>query len=250
MRRTVAAALALPMISCLVLAGGADADVRRLEAVGAVRVDPENPRDVAPRDAAISKGLREAVFRVAQEFLDDRSIELSSETEAEPDLGKVLGRKMVPYTARFRVLEDQGLRPALFGSDSAVANEYVVIVEVDVDTDRVLSKLVEAGLIPAGTGLVTSTRVQVEVDGLTHYAAYEALREFLMSAVGARGVYPVELEHGRTVLEVDTEGGSVELLERILQRAPPEFEIMPLHAATGSLHLAVNWSAPAKLPED
>lgn len=250
-------------------AATAIAETRTLEVVGTIPIGAQGSSTVVPRDAAIEQALREAVVRVAEEFLADRPIELPSaddlnrrmidgespdllrlpggESDAEPeppDLDAVLGKKMVPYTQRFRMIEDRGRRPALFADDPEVSEEYVVIVEVQVDVERVRSKLVEAGLIRASEAAVGSNEVRLEVDGLTVYPAYLAVRELLMGALGATGVYPVEMTRGRTVLDVQTEASAVEFLEKLLAEAPPELKIVPLHVSGNRVHVIAKWTPP------
>lgn len=282
--------LARTSLSVLVAlsAAAASAEMRTLEVVGTVPLGPKGPASVAPRDAAIDQALREAVVRVAQEFLADRVIagpdsdELdrgliepatrdpqpgsgfdsgsehpggsSDATAADadlgpdaPDLAVILGKRMVPYTLRFRVIEDRGRRPALFAADPEVSEEYVVIVEVQVDVDRVQAKLVDAGLIPPGEITVGSNKVRLEIEGLTLYPAYLAMRELLEGALGATGVYPLEMERGRTVLEIETQTSAVEFLEQLLAVAPPELKIVPLHASGNRVHVIATWTAAREL---
>lgn len=239
----------------------ASSETRRLEVVGTIPIGTRGKAAVAPRDAAIEQALREAVVRIAQEFLADRPIEMPDEDDLNrgviddpdrdpsdnaapdpPDLDRILGKKMVPYTQRFRVIEDRGRRPALFADDPAVNEEYVVIVEVQVDVERVRAKLVEAGLIRAAEIAVGSNAVRLEVEGLTAYPAYLALRELLEGELGAKAVYPVEMGRGRTVLDVEIQASAVEFLERLLAVAPPEIEIVPLHASGNRVHVIAKWT--------
>jgi len=240
----------------------ASAETRTLEVVGTVAISSKGKAAVAPRDAAIEQALREAVMRVAQEFLADRPIEAPGEDDlnrgiiddanrdpsdnlshnnsadselAPPDLDRILGKKMVPYTQRFRVIEDRGRKPALFADDPEVSEEYVVIVEVQVDVERVRTKLVDAGLIRAAEIAAGSNEVRLEVEGLLVYPAYLAIRELLEVELGAKAVVPVEMGRGRTVLDVEIQASAVEFLERLLAVAPPEIEIVPLHASGNRL---------------
>jgi hypothetical protein len=250
-------------------AGVAAAETRTLEVVGSIPIGSKRKAAVAPRDAAIEQALREAVVRVAQEFLADRPIELPDEgdlnrgtiddtnpdaskvpdgapgLEPEPaDLGKILGKKMVPYTQRFRVIEDRGRKPALFAEDPDVSEEYVVIVEVQVDVERVRTKLIDAGLIRAGEIAAGSNEVRLEIEGLTAYPAYLAMRALLEGSMGSTGVYPVEMGRGRTILDVETEASAIEFLEKLLAGAPPELEIVPLHVSGNRVHVVAKWTPP------
>jgi hypothetical protein len=245
----------------LLLAPAAGAEVRRIEAVGAVPIYADRPEKrgaVAPRDGAIRKALREAVERVAEEFIADLPLsvvepggeepdvieELGSEG---PDLEAVLGQKMVLYTSRFRVVEDRGERPALFADDPAVTSEYVVIVEVHVDVERVRERLVQKGIIPEGMAGGETQTLYLQVEGLTAYPAYEGLRAILLDdRVGVESVVAVEMRRGRTLLRLESEIGAAELLEKLRMLAPPEMKLVPLHVAPDRVHIAVDWSGPVE----
>lgn len=237
----------------------ASADVRTLEAVGTVPIHPKGGGRGIPRDNAINQALREAVLRVAQDFLADRvigdpSADDGGATDDEngeasafdlADLEKVLGKKMVPYTSRFRMIEDRGRRPALFAEDPDVREEYVVIVEVQVDADRVEDKLVAAGLIPAGDSKVGRNELLLEVEGLDAYPAYRDFRALLEESLGAAHVTPVEMSRGRAVLDVGTNATAVDFLEALLTAAPSNLEIVPVHATASRVQVTVHWKPNA-----
>ena len=246
------------------IVASASADVRKLEAVGTVPINPNGKEKGIPRDRAIDQALREAVTRVAQDFLADRWVDEVGEgdpdaldparpvDEVDPtdepveetealDLEAVLGKKMVPYTSRFRVIEDRGRRPALFAEDPDVREEYVVIVEVHVDADRVQSKLVNAGLIPAGETILGRNEMLLEVEGLDAYPAYAAFRDLLVGPLGAERVTPVEMSRGRTLLDVQTTASAVDFLEALLTATPENLEIVPVQASGSRVHVVVSW---------
>ncbi|MDP6980516.1 MAG: hypothetical protein QF570_18265 [Myxococcota bacterium] len=252
-------------------AANASAEVRTLETVGTLPLKPGAAGGIIPRDAAIEQALREAVIRIAHEFMADRPLGTTTDESGEgevplltlpaddptgvgtqdgPDaerdaafekLDRVLGKKMVPYTTRFRVIEDRGRRPALFSDDPEVAEEYVVIVEVQVDVARVRSRLVEAGLVSAGSTKVLANEILLEVEGLRHYAAYLDFRNLLLEQAGANEVVPVEMSQGHTVFDVATEVTAVEFLEALLTATPPHIDIDPIHASGGRLRVTVRW---------
>ncbi len=260
----------------------AHAEVRSLETVGTLPLSSRGTGGVIPRDAAIEQALREAVIRIAHEFLADRPLHDSTTGDpSDPDevplltlpgdtpdeggeqaaamaerdalleqLDRVLGKKMVPYTTRFRVIEDRGRRPALFSDDPEVTEEYVVIVEVQVDVDRVRGRLVEAGLLRAGDPSVLVHAVLLEVEGLRQYAAYLDFHSLLVEQLGAHEVVPVEMSQGRTVFDIATEVTAVEFLEALLTATPPHIEIDPRHASGGRLHVKVRWQPASPNPAD
>jgi hypothetical protein len=259
------ARIVLSALLGVAIVGSASADVRKLEAVGTVPINPNGQEKGIPRDSAIDQALREAVTRVAQDFLADRWVDETGggdpDSLVEPagpvdevdptqepvegtealDLEAVLGKKMVPYTSRFRVIEDRGRRPALFAEDPDVREEYVVIVEVHVDADRVQSKLVNAGLIPAGETSLGRNEMLLEVEGLDEYPAYAAFRDLLVGPLGAERVTPVEMSRGRTLLDVQTTASAVDFLEALLTATPENLEIVPVQASGSRVHVVVSW---------
>ena len=254
------------------LPGGAWAEVRRLEVVGAIPLDRQTRRSEAPKDRAIAEALWEGVARVASELLADGPL---PEPELEPGTGDpgggeddeanpvrtALGNDVTPYTRGFRILEDQGERPALFSDDAEAATEYVVVVEVQVEVDRVEERLVAAGLLERSGQDAELTRIRLEIRGLTQYRGYrEMVAQLLGDGVGATSVRPLEFERGRMLLRVDADCGASVLLDRLIASASPQLRITPLSVddapaggggsdGTGepldSLVLGVSWSPPA-----
>jgi hypothetical protein len=228
----------------LAWAGESYAEIRRVEAVGVVPLIQSGPGSVDVLDQAVQAALREAVSRVARDFLMEAE---PGEGEGE-DLAAVLGKRMVPYTARFRILDDQGERPALFAEDPRVTSEYVVEVEVFVDAERVQQRLVEAGLLEPDPGRDAVSRIELEMRGLSGYGAYEAMRVLLTEQLGARQALAQSFEQGIAVLEVEIEGWNVDadsLAEQLLDRSTPELAIRPLELDQGRLVVWVDWSPAA-----
>jgi hypothetical protein len=248
--------VAITTAASLLVAAAAGAEIRRLEVVGAVALDDKMRRSGIPKDKAIDAALWEGVSRVATELLEE-STATAPEDGAKP-LASVLGRDMVSYTKSFRIVEDQGERPTLFTENPDAATEYVVVVEVQVDVDRVRASLVKAGLLQ-DTAAAVLTGIDLDVRGLTQYAGYQELMALLVSdRVGAASVDPREYERGRALVRVEAEWGAGELLERLLAAAPIHLRITPLEVEdlTGAsdvwgrpvgrslLVLAVHWSEP------
>ena len=221
----------------------ASAEIQRVEAVGVVPLKPSEQGAVDIVDQAVQAALHEAVSRVARDFL------LEVEPGEADSLEEVLGRRMVPYTARFRILADQGERPALFADDPTVTSEYVVEVEVFVDADRVQQQLVEAGLLePDPVGLSVS-RIELELRGLSGYQAYEAVRLLLTEQVGARQALPRSFQGGIAVLEVELEGDEDDtsyLAEQLLELSNRELSVRPVEVAEGHLVVEVDWAPQAE----
>jgi hypothetical protein len=216
--------LVLGFATLLVLALGdhGRAEVRPVEAVGAVPLDADAPSRVAPRDAALRRALEEAVHRVALDELPGFDPEAGEET-----LAAALGRDPAEFATRYRIREDRGERPALFTEDPEVESEYVVVVEVHVDVERVRERLAQAGLLLMPSGESRRYRVRVVIEDVGSYAAYRAVRT-LLEELGLRSVLPVEMERGRAVLEVDGDRSPDALMSGLLRTAPSDLKLVPL----------------------
>lgn len=227
------AGLLLGLAAVLLWAGAAGAEVVRIEALGAVPLDPDAPTHGAPRDAALERALNDAVWRVALDQLPgfDPSDEL-----AQARLAQALGDEPRDYVNRFRILEDRGKRPALFSDAPGVESEYVVLVEVHVDRDRVAKRLRDAGLLATPSGERRHYRVRVVLEDVETYGTYQAVRT-LLEEIGARSALPVEMERGRAVLVVDGTRPPDQLLAALVRAAPPDLSVVPLGADDESLRL-------------
>ena len=212
-------------------AATAGAEVRTVEAVGAVPLDPNTPAQQPPRDAALNRALAEAVWRVALEELPD----FDSATQEEA-LRAALGGDPLEFATRFRILEDRGERPALFTEDPTVTTEYVVVTEVHVDADRVRKRLARSGLLVAPSGDRPRRRVRVEILDLRSYASYVAVRT-LLEELGLRTPVPVEMERGRAVLQVEADRPPSQLLTDLVRAAPANLSLVPVGSDEESLRL-------------
>jgi hypothetical protein len=227
-------ATACGLALALLLASAAGAEVRQMEAVGAVPLDPDARHASPLRDIAVRMALNEAVRRVALDLVPGMEPE-----EAAEFLPEALGDEPFDYTTRFRIIEDRGERPALFVEDPEVEFEYVVVVEAHIDADRVEKRLVDAGLLVAGSDGPPHRDLRLVVEDLGSFAAYAALRETLIERVGVRSALPVEMERGRAVLVVNTAADPWQLLEELLLAAPPELLITPVDAREDALTLRI-----------
>jgi len=245
-------------LAVLLLAPAAvHADERTLEAIGAAPVRIGEQATVSTRDAAVQAALREAVLRVARELLMDGVVPADGE---ERPLEEVLGDRMLPYTTRYRILDDQGERPAMFGEDPQVTREYVVIVEVSVEADRVMQRLVDAGLLSSENAAGEAAHLRVEVRGLLEYPAFQAMRDLLTGPGRARSATPVLFERGVAVLDVElptraAQGWSrdrrdaQQLVERLVSAGPPSLSIRPLEVEAEQIVLEAAWAPPAEPDE-
>jgi hypothetical protein len=171
---------------------------------------------------------------------------------------KALGAKMVSYTKTFRIVEDQGERPALFTQDPDAATEYVVVMEVEVEVERVRDRLEAAGLVDPIEELDLKG-IEVEIRGLSHYRGYRELLDLLADeSVGAVAVSPRNFSPQRATIRVEGDWGSDELLARLQATAPAHLSILELKPALGRIPdgkrnsvlsaprivLAVEWAPP------
>ena len=213
------------LLACGLLAAApslAGADVRSVEAVGAVPLDPRDPPRRPPRDLAVQRALAEAVQRVALEELPG-----FDPVEGEVELWAALGKEPLDYANRFRIVEDRGERPALFSEIPGISTEYVVLVEVQVDAARVRQRLRERGLLVAPDRWGGRRPVRVVLEDVGTWASYRAVRT-LLEEVGARSATPVEMEQGRAVLDVEGDRTPDELVAALMGAAPPNLRLVPL----------------------
>ncbi len=250
--------LAAPGLA-LLLALGAGAELRRVEAVGVVPVGSGAP--TRPREQALARALAEAVRRVALEELGgaeglvpEGGLAPAGRPPGDPGLAPgsadgggsellarvdaTLGDRPLDYATRYRVVEDRGLRAAIFSQDPEIEREYVVVAEVYVDSDRVRSRLVDGGLLaPTPSGESPLQRVTVVIEELQSYRDLQTLRAILLEGLGARSVVAREFEPGRAVLEVQGDRAAAELQRALLGRAPEELRIEPRGIAEETLTL-------------
>ena len=185
----------------------------------------------------------EARARLAAEVIKAEKLVRAAQTRR---IREALGRQMVPYTKSFRIVEDQGERQALFTDDPDVLTEYVILLEVQVEVERVRARLEEAGLLrPLEAHELTGIRL--EIFGLTHYGGYAAVLDLLGSeAVAAEGVFPRHFAPGRVVVQVEGDWDPQQLLARLTAAAPPNLSIEGLDPGVPKVPLG--WRADSPGP--
>jgi hypothetical protein len=245
--------LAALLAAALLAGSAAAADLRRIESVGVVPIDPGNARRNAPRDGAVRAAVARGVEGVALELLPEgweRNVadsEIAQTTSApgdvEPLLASALGGDPFDYATRFRILEDRGIRPALLSKDPAVESEYVVLVEVFVDAERVGERLRAAGWI-APAGQDSESHVRLVLEGLDSFGAYDAVRRTLLDDPSVRSALPVELSAGRAVLEVDSGYDAESLGDALVARAGDGLRVVPVERNGQTLTLLVDYLPP------
>ncbi|MFL2935208.1 MAG: hypothetical protein ACJZ7Z_00640, partial [Myxococcota bacterium] len=270
----------------------AHAEVRTLEVVGAVAVKDKGTSRNTPKDQAVQQGLRNGVMRVGSDLLFEnrmlkRAQSQSNDPTALPDLlagtalawetpvmpydsaqnvdmesvRKALGSNMVPYTKSFRIIDDQGERPAIFTQTLDSANEYVVVIEVDVEADSVRKKLEEKGLIEVQKRL-RREGITLDLQGLVDYRLYSAMIDLLKGpTIQAATVIPEAFAQRRAELRVEGTWSASELETLIYSGVPSNLSLVTLEVNDGEaasplwpwetssgpkLSLRVGWAPPVE----
>jgi len=237
----------------LLLPLGAAAELQRVEAVGTYGIKESMRTRVIAKDEAIAKARWEGVSRVALELIGESStasddyndmsgngdvppLETTGTTYSNRDLRdpndvrldrvvtsadeaallrSALGKDMLPYTRSYRILEDQGELPVLFGDAPGVKTEYVVVIEVIVDVDRVSAALESAGLVAVLDTPGNGAALTLELVGLARYEALERVLTALRGPLGATRVTTLEFERERQLLSVEGPFDAAGLAARI-----------------------------------
>jgi len=209
------------------LAPSALAELVRTDAVGVVAAAP------GARQAALQEGVHEAVLLVA--------VELAREAGARSDerdvLRRALGADLLPYAVQYELLEDRGERPAQLIQQPGVEREYVVLVEAQVERERVWDALIRSGLLgapPTDLGVHSLWITLVGVDG---WPTWERLRRALAARGGA--LHPVEFSRGIVIAEFQTDESNEALVERLHRAVGGSLDLALEHSEPGSLRLRV-----------
>ncbi len=258
----------------------ARAELQRVEAVGIYGIRDSMRKRVIPRDEAISMARWEGVSRVALELIgesapheafegpsgtsarrpSDESVMPSIDSpqgakgrvtiddedpsvDLEAALRKALGDDVLPYMRGYRIIEDRGEVPVLFNDAPDVSVEYVVVVEVVVDVDRVTRALEVAGLIdPVGRAEIREAIV-VELVGLSRYEALEWIVGALRDQLGARSVQTIEFSRQRQVLLVEGPFGPAQLANQLARFENPRLflEATGVDAVGRRIRLTGRW---------
>jgi hypothetical protein len=222
-------------------------DVVRVESVGAAAVRSDS---ASPRDAAVRKALLDAVLQIAEGLLatgaedgfgeepgDDEDLE-SGERE-RTELQRILGNEPLEYATRFQVVEDRGEGPALFGSDLDVETEYVVIVSVFVDRDRIRERLTRAGMMLTPAGQEPQIRSRLILENLGEYWVYAEIRRVLLEELKMRSAIPREFAPGRGILELTAAQAPSEFLGSLQRSVSDRMNLVPLSVEADEMRLRV-----------
>ncbi len=204
------------------LAAAALAELVRTDAVGVVAAGS------GARQAALQAGVEEAVLLVAAEL----AREAGARTDDRDALRRALGSDLLPYAVQYELVEDRGERPAQLVQQAGVEREYVVLVEAQVERERVRDALIRSGLLGATTELGVRS-LWITIVGVDAWPTWERLRRALAARGGA--LHPVEFSRGIVVAELQTDETNEALVARLRR------------AVGGSLDLALEGSEPSAL---
>ena len=222
-------------------------DVVRVESVGAAAVRSDS---VSPRDAAVRQALLDAVQQVAegllatgaedgfgQEAVDAEDV--GSGALESTELQRILGNEPLDYATRFQVVEDRGEGPALFGSDANVETEYVVIVSVFVDRDRIRARLTRAGILLTPAGQEPQIKSRLILENLGEYWVYAEIRRVLLEELKMHSAIPREFAPGRGILELTAAQSPSEFLGSLQQSVSDRMNLVPLSVEDDEMRLRV-----------
>jgi hypothetical protein len=222
-------------------------DVVRVESVGAAAVRSDS---ASARDAAVRKALLDAVRQIAEGLLATGAEDgfgegavdaedLESGERKRTELQRILGDEPLEYATRFQVVEDRGEGPALFGSDLDVETEYVVIVSVFVDRDRIRERLTRAGMILTPAGQEPQIRSRLILENLGEYWVYAEIRRVLLEELKVRSAIPRAFAPGRGILELTAAQSPSEFLGSLQRSVSDRMNLVPLSVEADEMRLRV-----------
>lgn len=226
--------------------GVAAAETRTVEAIGAVPYTEGESDRQATRRRALSIALQNAVLRVASDLI----VAGGGTAPSEQGLTRALGSRSVEYAARYRIVDDRGVPPELFTGNEADTAEYVVVARVEVDQERVRTRLSEAGFLTARPVRSGGSTVRLEARGTEDYDAYEALVAAVRAQPGVASVVPSRFSRGRVELLVDTRERGPELISRLSREPSQGLKITPIRARDDEIRVRVVWTPAAVDPPD
>ena len=270
-RAVFVAALALGLLPSGAAFG--EAQQRWVEAVGVARAEPGEGPGGPGRQAALRAALAEAVQQVAVELLAAAETSASRPPQDPAALAekasRALGGDPSAYIARYQIREDRGVKPRLLLSDPEATAEYQLVVAAQVDVAKVRQRIgVRAPATPDAEGggaakpLTPETlpkaaeagasTFDVELEALTSYKEYAAVREALLGKLGVTRAAPVEFSRGRAVLTLDSPIPASQLAVALGKALDGQIAIESLPspspgAPEGRLRLRVR-AAPSAIP--
>ena len=232
-------------------------DVVRVESVGVAALPSDS---ASPRDAAVREALLNAVRQTAEDLLltgagdgfgegPGDAQDLAAEAAESAELQRILGNDPLEYATRFQVVEDRGEGPALFGSGPGVGTEYVVIVSVFVDRDRIRARLTRAGILLAPPGQEPQIRSRLILENLGEYWVYAEIRRVLLEELKMHAAIPREFAPGRAILELNATQLPSEFLGSLRRSVSDRMDLIPLSVKADAMRLRVELRDPQPLDE-
>jgi hypothetical protein len=129
-------------------------------------------------------------------------------------------------------------------AEEGASTEYVLVVEVFVDAERIEQRLLDAGLLERDPLAGEVSLIELELQGLERYGALAAVRTLLTERLGASAALPLSFTRGVAVLEVELPGigaDASEVAAQLEDLGPPELLIRSLEADPDRAVLDVTW---------
>lgn len=270
MRRWQITAALPALVLGLAAADAARGEAKWIEAAGVARAEPGEGKGGPGRAAALRAALSEAVQMVAVELLT------ASETtpgKPPPDpaaisekVAKALGGDPSVFIARYQIREDRGVQPRLLLADPEAKAEYQLVVMAQVDVAKVRQRVgARAAPAPEATEAAATPQPEaektpegefstfdVEIEQITSYKEYAAVRDALLGKIGARRAQPVEFSRGRAVFNVESPVPAQDLGRALSRALDGQLGVEPVAggvAAPGDGRLRLRVRAPAIAPK-
>jgi len=184
---------------------------------------------------------------------------------------KALGGDPTVYIARYQIREDRGVQSRLLLADPEAKAEYQLVVMAQVDVTKIRQRIGARAPAPAPAPEATQAAASppqpgttklpegefstydVEIEQITSYKEYAAVREALLGKVGARRAQPVEFSRGRAVLNVESPVSAPDLARALTRALDGQLSVEPVVgsgvAAAGDGRLRLRVRAPAIAPK-
>jgi len=253
----------LGLVAGLLLAVASQAaDPHQVEVVGTFPIRESMRGKLDPREEAIQKALWEAVSRVALEQMGEEADPVPVETNPSKSPGqapgaapvdptlrfrKIFGREIMPFTRSFRILEDRGEHPVLFADQPGVRSEYLVVVEVLVDVERVTAELSRAGLVAGKPRGGSREPITIELIGLDQHAGLRRVLDTLRRDLSATHIETLEFSPARQLLRLESPFGPAEFASRLgrLETADLMLDAVEVDPGQRRLRVLAQWFAPS-----
>lgn len=196
----------------------ARADLVHMEAIGSVALGAGSKGGATARQQALEAGIRDAVGRLGAE------VAIQAGSSASPaDVHTALAPHWKRFAVAYQILEDRGEREPLLEANPGAQREYVVVVEVEIDRDRVRAQLVEAGLVARPGAPAARRGLRIRFAGVDSYPLWTKIRTALAARGGA--VEAREFAPGEIVAVLDTDESADAVVGRLAGALGPDFGV-------------------------